>query len=139
MAQSIGEVMTADPITVPSTATVVEAARAMRDADVGDVIVVDDRRLHGILTDRDIVVRVIAEGRQAAATTVGDICSRERATVSPNDDVGEALALMRDKALRRLPVVDGDHPVGMVSLGDLAVERDERSVLGAISAAPPNR
>jgi CBS domain-containing protein len=139
MAQTVGDIMTTDLVTLPATATAVEAARAMRTSDIGDVIVLEDSRMLGIVTDRDIVVRTVAEGREPASTPIGEICSRELTTVSPNTDVNDAVALMRERALRRLPVVKDGRPVGIVSLGDLAVERDRRSALGEISAAPPNR
>ena len=139
MAQQIREVMTPNPITLPATATALDAAKAMREADVGDIVVLENSRICGIVTDRDIVVRSVATGGNPAQTKLGDICSRELATVSPTDEVQEAIALMKDKAIRRLPVVENDRPVGVVSLGDLAVERDRRSALGEISAAPPNR
>jgi len=136
---NIRDVMTPMPCTIPANVSVVYAARAMRENDIGDVIVVDDERLLGILTDRDIIVRVLAEEKDPAATTVGDICSRELTTIRPTDSVGSAVRLMREKALRRLPVVeDNGEVVGIVSLGDLAVERDRRSALADISAAPPN-
>jgi CBS domain-containing protein len=111
----------------------------MRDGSIGDVVVLEDGQVRGILTDWDIVVRVLAEGRDPAGTTVGEICSRELTTLSPTNAIADAVAVMRDKAIRRLPVVEGGRLVGMVSLGDLAVERDPESVLGGISAAPPNR
>lgn len=139
MAHYLRDIMTQNPVTVQMGDTVVAAARTMRDANIGDVVVLDSGRIHGILTDRDIVVRGLAEGRDPARTTVGEICSRELTTLSPADDVEHAVAVMRDKAIRRLPVVDQGRPVGIVSLGDLAKERDPRSALGAISAAPPNR
>jgi CBS domain-containing protein len=139
MSQSIREVMTRDVVTMPATATAAEAARKMRDGDMGDVIVVDERQVCGIVTDRDIVIRGIAEGRDPSTTKLADICSRDLTTVTPDDDVSEAIHLMKAKALRRLPVVEGNQPIGIVSLGDLAVERDRRSALGEISAAPPNR
>jgi CBS domain-containing protein len=139
MAQTIRDVMTPNPTTVPAKATVVEAARTMREADIGDVLVTENGgKLRGILTDRDIVVRVLADGLDPASTPVEDISSEVLVTVSPLDPVDAAIRLMREKAIRRLPVVDGDRPVGIVSLGDLAVERDPKSVLGEISAAPPN-
>ena len=143
MTQRIRDVMTPNPITLPATASALEAAKAMREGDVGDVIVLDGDhldgdRIVGILTDRDIVVRGVAFGLNPAETSIGEICSRVLTTVSPTDEVADAIVLMRDKAIRRLPVVDRNRPVGIVSLGDLAVERDRRSVLGEISAAPPN-
>jgi CBS domain-containing protein len=139
MAEKIRQVMTSDLVTLPMTATVGEAARAMREDDIGDVIVLDAGRVAGIVTDRDIVVRGIAAGRDPGQTRLADICSRELATISPSADVEDAVKMMKDKALRRLPVVENGRPVGVVSLGDLAVERDPNSALGTISAAPPNR
>jgi CBS domain-containing protein len=126
-------------VTLEASDTVVAAARSMRDGNIGDVVVVDKDQIQGILTDRDIVVRALAEGRDPARTTVGEICSRELTTLSPNDAIGDAEKMMRDRAIRRLPVVEGGRPVGIVSLGDLAVERNPESALGGISAAPPNR
>jgi CBS domain-containing protein len=139
MAQYLREIMTQKPVTVQVTDTVVAAARSMRDGNIGDVVVVDNDQIQGILTDRDIVVRALAEGRDPARTTVGEICSRELTTLSPNDAIGDAEKTMRDRAIRRLPVVEGGRPVGIVSLGDLAVEKSPDSTLGGISAAPPNR
>jgi CBS domain-containing protein len=139
MARYLREIMTQNPVTVQSTDSVVAAARSMRDGNIGDVVVVERGEIQGILTDRDIVVRALAEGRDPARTTVGEICSRELTTLSPSDAIGDAVTMMREKAIRRLPVVDGGRPVGIVSLGDLAVERDPESALGEISAAPPNR
>ena len=139
MAQSIRDVMTAHPITLPATSSVVDAARAMRDSDIGDVIVVENGQICGMVTDRDITVRGVAEGRNISSLTLGDICSRQLTTLSPTDSVDAAVLLMREKALRRLPVVEGGKPVGIVSLGDLAVTKDPHSALGNISAAPANR
>jgi CBS domain-containing protein len=139
MAAKIADVMTPRPLTISPDAPVAEAASAMRDADVGDVLVVRGKELLGIITDRDIAVRVVAGGRDPKSTTVGDISSDDVAAVSPDDDVDRAVSLMRDKALRRLPVVEGGQPVGIVSIGDLAVERDGTSALADISAAPPNK
>ena len=139
MAQSIRDVMTANPISMPAAASVADAARAMRDAHIGDVIVLDDGRICGIATDRDIVVRAVAEGRDPFTTKVADICSQELTTLSPTDSVDDAVYLMREKAIRRLPVVEGGKPIGIVSIGDLAKSLDAHSALGYISAAPPNR
>lgn len=139
MARYLREIMTQNPVTVETTDSVVAAARSMRDGNIGDVVVVERGEIQGILTDRDIVVRALAEGRDPTRTTVGDICSRELTTLSASDPIADAVTIMRDKAIRRLPVVDGGRPIGIVSLGDLAVERDPESTLGGISAAPPNR
>ena len=139
MAERIRDVMTTNPETLPESTTVREAAEAMRANDIGDVVVVDDNgQLSGILTDRDIVVRVVAEGRDPRATRIGDIASRDLTAVSPDDPVDRAVQLMRDKAIRRLPAVDKGKPVGIVSIGDLALDRDPGSALAEISAAPPN-
>jgi len=138
MTQSIQDVMHANPITMAPTTSVIEAARAMRTANIGDIIVHEHDQLYGIVTDRDLVVRGLAENPNCAAMMLGDICSREPTALALTDTVEEAIRLMRDKAIRRLPVVENGTPVGIVSLGDLAVERDPDSVLGNISAAPPN-
>jgi signal-transduction protein with cAMP-binding, CBS, and nucleotidyltransferase domain len=113
----------------------------MRDTQIGDVVVIEHNEVCGIVTDRDIVVRTVAERRDPATTTLADICSHSLVTVRPTDSVEEAVRLMRTHAIRRLPVVDGGQAVGIVSLGDLEVERDPRSALGGISGAPrtPNQ
>jgi CBS domain-containing protein len=94
--------------------------------------------LFGIITDRDIVVRGIAENHDPQ-TQVKEIASQQVKTVSPEDAVDDAVEIMRDYAVRRLPVVENGRVVGVVSLGDLALERDPDSALGEISSAPPNR
>jgi CBS domain-containing protein len=104
MAERIRDVMTTNPQTLPESTTVREAAETMRANDIGDVVVVDDDgKLSGILTDRDIVVRVVAEARDPRATRIGDIASRELTAVSPDDPVERAVQLMRERAIRRLP------------------------------------
>jgi CBS domain-containing protein len=139
MAQTIRDVMTTNPISISAASSVADAARAMRDSNIGDVIVLDDSRIRGIVTDRDIVVRALAEGRDPFTTKIGDICSQELTTLSPTDSVDDAVYLMREKAIRRLPVVEGGKPVGIVSIGDLAQTLDPHSALGHISGASPNR
>jgi CBS domain-containing protein len=138
MPQRIHDVMTPHPVMLPCTASVQEAARTMREQAIGDVIVMEHQQVCGIVTDRDIVVRTVAAARDPAATPLADICSQALTTVSPEDSLEQALHLMRVKAIRRLPVVEGGRAVGMVSLGDLAVARAPDSVLGEISAAFPN-
>jgi CBS domain-containing protein len=140
MAHTIRDVMTHDPITMTADSPVTEAAMAMRESDIGDVIVLDQTdQVCGMVTDRDITIRVVAEGRDPSKTKLGEICSRDLAAVTPDDSVGDAVKLMSEKAIRRLPVIDGGRPIGIVSIGDLAVERDPDSALADISAAPPNR
>ncbi|HSH61567.1 MAG TPA: CBS domain-containing protein [Acidimicrobiales bacterium] len=112
----------------------------MRDADVGPLIVIDDKgEVCGMVTDRDIVVRAMAEGPDPATTRVGEICSQDLTMVSPRASVDEALHVMRERATRRLPVLEGEQAVGIVSLGDLALEREPTTALSDISAAPPNK
>lgn len=135
--QSVADVMTRDIVTVSSTTPVVEAARRMRDHHIGDVLVVDEGSLRGVVTDRDLTLRVVAEGRDPASTLAGEVISADPLTTESTVDASEAVRLMRDHAVRRLPVVEDDRVVGVVSLGDLAVERDPSSALGDISAAPP--
>ena len=139
MARTIEEVMTVAPMTVPTTAPVVDAARIMREGDVGAVIVLADGGVAGLVTDRDIAIRAVAEARDPAETTVGEVCSRDLTTVESSAPVEQAARLMRERNLRRLPVVEEGLPVGIVSLGDLAVELDPESALADVSAADPNR
>ena len=139
MPERVREVMTPEPVTVAATATLQHAAELMRDRNIGDVLVVDeDGTLIGIVTDRDIVVEGIAEGADPTTTSVDEVCSHDPVTLGPDDAVVEAARLMRDRAIRRLPVIDNGSLVGIVSLGDLAMDRDPDSVLGEISEAPPN-
>jgi len=137
MATTVADVVTPDPVTLEVTRTVRDAAELMRAGDIGDVVVVEDGRLVGIVTDRDLVVRVLAVGggpddaiRQAVSGNV--------LTVSPTDSIERAAQLMSENAVRRLPVVVDDVVVGIVSIGDLAIERDPDSALADISAAEPN-
>ena len=136
--QSVQDVMTVVPFTLPMNALVTDAARMMRDQDIGDVLVVDGDKVCGIVTDRDLAVRVVAEGRDPADTTLGEICSADIVSVDPDDPVDAAIGLMRTRALRRLPVTQNGSAVGMISIGDLAMERDPGSALADISAAPAN-
>jgi CBS domain-containing protein len=135
----VRDVMTADPVTVAADTPIVEASRLMRDRDIGALVVLEDEGVAGVVTDRDIVIRGLAEGRTPDDTPISEVVSEDVVTVSPEDDLDRAIQMMRERALRRLPVTEGGRPVGIVSLGDLAVERDPGSVLGEISAAEPNR
>lgn len=138
MPQRISDVMTADPVTLTTGDSLRRAAEAMRDNNIGDVVVTKpDGSLCGIVTDRDIVVRGLAEGA-GLDSTLDDVCKHEVVTVGPDDAVATAVKTMEERAIRRLPVMDNGNLVGIVSIGDLAVERDPESALGEISAAPPN-
>jgi len=138
MAQTVGEVMTPDPVTLDTHASILAAAEVMRECDIGDILVCDDGRICGIVTDRDLVVRALADGHAPDQLTLRDVCSPELTTTLPDTEVDDAVRLMREKALRRLPVVEDGRPIGIVSLGDLAIARDPMSALADISAAPPN-
>ena len=141
MAQTIREVMTPDPVTLPASALVSDAARLMRERDIGTVVVIKDNgKLRGVVTDRDIVIRAIADRRDPWNTTIDEVCSQEDVViVSPETPLDEAVAHLRGKAVRRLPVVENDRVIGIVSMGDIAQARDERSALADVSSAPPNR
>jgi CBS domain-containing protein len=135
---TIRDVMSPQPRAVNAAATVRETAQVMHREDIGDVLVLEADRTCGILTDRDIVVRVLAAGKDPARTRVSEVCSRELTTVAPDDSVGQAVRLMREKAIRRLPVVERGEIVGVLTIGDIAVARDSRTALADISTAPPN-
>jgi CBS domain-containing protein len=139
MAPQVREVMTLGPVTVAPDTPVWEVARVMRDRNIGAVLVVDGGRLRGLVTDRDLTVRILADAQDACVRTVAEACSGNVVCVAPEDDVDRAVQLMRGKALRRLPVVDDGQPVGIITLGDVAVEQDPTCVLARISAAEPNR
>ena len=138
MPQTIRDVMTTDLVTLPPSTTLVDAAKAMVDRSIGDVLVADNGEIRGVVTDRDIVVRGVAEGCDNTTTTLEDVCSADLLAVTPSDSVEDAARVMADNAIRRLPVVDNGQAVGIVSIGDLAVAREPDSALGDISAAPPN-
>jgi CBS domain-containing protein len=138
MAQRIADIMTRDPATVERTESTAEAARRMAATDAGWVIVLDNGAVCGILTDRDIAVRLVAEGRDPG-TPVAEIASdADLVTVGPDTSLEQAVQLIRGKAVRRLPVIEKGRAVGIVSLGDLAIERDPHSALADVSAAEGN-
>ncbi|MDN0197782.1 CBS domain-containing protein [Streptomyces sp. S.PNR 29] len=138
MAQYVRDIMTSDLVTVEPQASVAAVARIMRDQDLGAVLVTDGDQLRGLVTDRDLVVRSISEGGDPEQITVAGACSDDVVTVRPDEELDHAVELMREHAVRRIPVVEHGHPVGIVSLGDLALERDPESALGDISVAEPN-
>ncbi|MEJ1201260.1 MULTISPECIES: CBS domain-containing protein [unclassified Streptomyces] len=138
MTQYVRDIMTGDPVTVEPQTSVTAVARIMRDQDLGAVLVTDGDELRGLVTDRDLVIRSVAEGGDPEQTTVVGACSDDVVTVRSDDELNHAVELMREHAVRRVPVVDDGRPVGIVSLGDLAMERDPESALGDISVARPN-
>jgi CBS domain-containing protein len=137
--QTVADIMTSDNLaTVERNDSAAEAARRMAAADAGDVLVLDDGKFIGILTDRDIAIRLVARDK-SPATPVSEIVSDAGVvTVTPQTPLDQAIELIRTRSVRRLPVVERGRAVGVVSLGDLAMERDPRSALADISAAPGN-
>lgn len=139
MAQMIRDIMTRDPICLPTTASAADAAKAMKDGNVGSILVLDGDKIRGIATDRDIAIRVVADGKDPRETRLEEFASDDLTTLTPDQPVDEAVKMMRERAIRRLPVVEnGGTPIGILSLGDLAIEKDPRSALADISEAPPN-
>ena len=121
MAKTIKDAMTSNPKTVTSDQTVVDAAKIMKQEDAGVVPIVDGDRLVGVITDRDITITVIAEGKDPQSTTVTEIASRDLVTVDPQQDLDEALRLMAQHQVRRLPVVEEDgRLVGILAQADVA-------------------
>lgn len=134
---AVREKMTKDPVVCESTDTLTDAAKKMRDHDIGDVLVKLDGS-YGIVTDRDIVVRAVAKGLAPNEVSLGDVATRDLDAVTGDDDLEEVIERMVNDDIRRVPVIEDGTPVGILSLGDLAVMRDPDSVLADISAAPSN-
>jgi CBS domain-containing protein len=133
MHMKVRDIMTTDVATATPDSTLEEVASMMKEEDTGAIPVVDDDELIGIITDRDIVLRCIAEGRDATETNVEDILSEDPVTIEPDADVEEAARIMSQRQIRRLPVVSDGELVGMVSLGDIAVkEVDEEPATEAL-------
>ena len=120
MAKKVRGAMTVEPRSAKPGLSLAEAAQLMKSEDVGSLPVVDDGHLVGVLTDRDIVVRAVAEGVDPNAIVVGEVASRGLVTVDPEQDLDEALALMARHQVRRLPVVEQDRLVGIVAQADVA-------------------
>ncbi|MFC4614086.1 CBS domain-containing protein [Cellulomonas algicola] len=137
MTRTVSAFMTPHPTVVEVTDTLHAVAQTMATQDVGSLVVAEDGAVVGIVTDRDLVVRGLAQGIGLDAP-VGQLATGDVVTVGPDDDVDEVVRLMRERAVRRVPVVDGDPAVGIVSIGDLAVDLDPDSALADISEAPPN-
>ncbi|MGR6316396.1 CBS domain-containing protein [Micromonospora soli] len=135
----VSDVMTKQVVYLPAETPLDEAARVMKESDIGDVVVTDGATLAGMLTDRDIVVRAVAERADPAKTTIGSIITREVVMIEQHSTASEAAALMRERNIRRVLVCDNDRKlVGIVSLGDLAMQLEPSSALSDISEAAPN-
>ena len=137
MDAKVRDLMTPGPIGVDYRQTIGEAARIMRDWGVGAVLVVSDQSLQGLVTDRDLVVRAVAESK-GPDTAVGPLSSGDLVGVGADADAAEAVQLMREQAVRRLPVIDDGQVAGVVSLGDLVLQEDPGSALAEVSTANPN-
>ena len=126
MGQSIKDVMTSDPCTIDAEKPVAYAAKMMRDEDVGLAPIVEGDKLVGMLTDRDIAIRVVAEGKDPNQVTVREVASKQVVTIDPQQDLNEALRIMAKHQVRRLPVVEEDgRLVGVVAQADIAREGDD--------------
>ena len=140
MAKSARDVMTPGTECIGENDTIADAAKLLADLDVGAVpICGEDERLKGMVTDRDIAVQVVAQGKDPSSTKAIELGGEKPVTIGADDSVEEALRTMKDKKVRRLPVIDGHDLVGMVSLGDLATNVEDDSVgdlVETISAAP---
>jgi CBS domain-containing protein len=128
MGKSVQDVMTPSPATAIPSQSLADAAKMMKEEDVGSVPVVDGSRLVGVLTDRDIVVRAVAEGKNPQTIQVGDIASPDVVTVRPDDDLDDALRLMAQYQVRRLPVVEHGELVGVLAQADVAHEAKDKQV-----------
>jgi CBS domain-containing protein len=123
MGKNVRDAMTSNPRSIESSTTVAEAARLMKADDVGSLPIVDGDQLVGMVTDRDTVIRVVAEGKDPQSTTVGEIASRDLVTVDPEQDLDEAMRLMAQHQVRRLPVAEEDgRLVGILAQADVARE-----------------
>jgi CBS domain-containing protein len=132
---TVADVMSRQVLYLPAASTLDEAAQAMRDGHFGDVLVTEGPALAGVVTDRDIVVRALAEGRPPRTTTIGEIATREVLMISESSTIAEAIQVMRDRGVRRLLVCDTDRQVvGIVSLHDVALHPQ----LAEAAAEPPS-
>jgi CBS domain-containing protein len=123
---SVRDAMTENPRSIGASASVVEAARLMRDQHIGSLPITDDEKLVGMVTDRDIATRVVAEAADPETTSVGDIHSRDIISVEPDKDLEEALQLMARHQVRRLPVLENGRLVGIVAQADIALKENEQ-------------
>jgi CBS domain-containing protein len=126
MSKSVRDAMTENPRSIAASASVVEAARLMREAHVGSLPITDDETLVGMITDRDITTRVVAEAADPNTTSVEDVYSRNLISVEPDQDLEDALQLMARHQVRRLPVVENNRLVGIVAQADIAFAESEK-------------
>ncbi len=136
MALKVRDTMTGSPRSIDASTSVVEAAQLMREGHIGSLPITADEQLVGMITDRDIAMRVVAEAADHTNTSVGDVSSRDLVTVEPDEDLDEALQLMARHQVRRLPVVENGRLVGIVAQADIALSENEKTakLVEAISA-----
>ena len=136
MALKVRDTMTGSPRSIDASTSVVEAAQLMREGHIGSLPITDDEQLVGMITDRDITTRVVAEAGDHTKTSVGDVSSRDLVTVEPDEDLDDALQLMARHQVRRLPVVENGRLVGIVAQADIALSENEKTakLVEAISA-----
>ena len=126
MAKSVSDAMTKDPRSIEASASVVDAARLMREEHIGSLPITDAEQLLGMITDRDITTRVVAEAADPETTSAGDVCSRDVISVEADKDHEEAIELMARHQVRRLPVVENGRLVGIVAQADIARTENEK-------------
>lgn len=136
--RQVRDVMTEAPETVELDAPIRDAAAAMARSDIGSVIVVEGGINRGIVTDRDIAIRVVGEGADPVTTTVSEVMTPFPASIGPTASIHEAVQVMREHDIRRLPVVEAGRPVGVVALADLSWSPEAQRLLADLSSAPPN-
>ncbi len=135
--RKIRDIMSPAPQATTPAESLASAAKVMRDEGIGSLLVLDGGKLRGTVTDRDIVLRAVAEDRDPRTTPVGDICTEDLAVLSPDDDVTEATRIIHEHAVNRVPVVEDGQLVGVLSLADLALWLDQRSSMRGVAPAPP--
>jgi CBS domain-containing protein len=133
MTKSVRDAMTEDPRSIGTSASVVEAARLMREAHIGSLPITDGEQLVGMITDRDITTRVVAEAADPE-TSVGDVCSRDVISVEADKDHEEAVELMARHQVRRLPVVENGRLIGIVAQADIALTGNETKTGALVEA-----
>jgi CBS domain-containing protein len=140
MAKTVRDIMSSNPECIGENETLADAARKLKQLDIGALpICGQDNRLKGMLTDRDIVVKAIAEGRDPQACKAGELAQGKPVTIGADDSVEEALRTMKEYKVRRLPVIDGHDLIGIVSQADIATNIDDAQIgalVESISAAP---
>jgi CBS domain-containing protein len=138
MGNTVRDVMTKDPVALSSDSSVTEAAKAMKDFRIGSVVVMDNDKPYGIVTDRDITVRAVATGSDPAKTTLAEICSHDLAAVRPDQSVEDAIQVMKSHDVKRVVVMTDSKLEGIVSLGDLASRGVDEDLQDDLSRAEPN-